>query len=135
MKGRVALIVGGVLMILLGIARGAGGIVLLTRGPSADPAIQAKGSAVALLGALLVILGAALVVTAVAVLRKNRRAWLLGIWLVIAFVIDGALNGFVFFGKPRDQGTLVNLIAAALIVSSLLLGRSALHPEHADQQA
>jgi hypothetical protein len=81
---------------------------------------------VVVLGALLVALGVGLVASAAGVLRRRRRAWHCGIWLVIAFVIDGMLNGYVFFGRPGDQGTILNLVAAALILMSLFLGRSAL---------
>lgn len=134
MNGRAALIVGAVLMILLGIARGAGGIVLLVQGPSTDPRIRATEATVAVLGVVLVLLGAAIVATGLGVLRRNRRAWAWGIWLVIAFVIDGAINGYVFFGRPGEQGTVGNLVAAALIVSSLLLGRRALTRSEAAEQ-
>lgn len=126
MKGRVPLLLGGVMMILLGIARGAGGAILLVQGPAADPAIQASRSAVVVLGGLLTALGVGLVGSAVGVLRRRRRAWHWGTWLVVAFVIDGLVNGYVFFGSPGDRGTIVNLVAAALILTCLFVGRSAL---------
>ena len=93
---------------------------------SENPRIQATHTAVTALGVLLIALGAALVATDQGVLRQNRRAWLWGIWLSIAFEIDGTINGYVFFGRPGDQGTAVNMNAAALIVSFLVQGRRAL---------
>ncbi|NCQ33552.1 hypothetical protein GW813_00470 [bacterium] len=126
MSRRIPLIAGAVLMILLGLARGIGGLVLLVRGSAADPNIQAPEAAVTVLAAVLVALGGALVVAAVGILRRSRRAWFLGIGLVVAFVLDGAVNGYVFFGHPGDRGTGVNLLAAVLILLGLGLGHRAL---------
>lgn len=124
MGSRAARIAGSILMILLGLARGAGGVALLVQGASADPRIQASESAISVLGVMLVALGAALVIVAVGVIRRKAHAWFAGIGLVLAFVVDGALNGYVLYGRPGDAGTIVNGIVAALIVACLVLGRA-----------
>jgi len=126
MKERVLLMIGGILLILLGIARGSGGVILLLQGPAADPRIRASHFAVAILGALLAVLGLGLIASGVGVLRRRRRGWVWGVSLVVAFVMDGLANGYVFFGRPGDRGTVANLLAAALILACLYLGRRAL---------
>lgn len=125
------LIVGGILMIVLGLARGGGGVVLLTRGAVVDPGIHAAGPTVAAVGAILLLLGLALVVAAIGVLRRRRPFWLLGGVCTIAFVVDGAINGYLLYGRPGDKGTVVNLVAAALILGCLLLGKGALRDRSA----
>jgi len=126
MKGRRALKLGAVLMALLGLARAAGGIILLTRGPAADPRIHASGPTVAAIGAGLLILGTILLVAAVGVFLRRRLFWRIGIACTIAFVIDGAINGMLLYGKPGDSGTVANVIVAALILLCLRSGAKAL---------
>jgi hypothetical protein len=126
MKKRRYLIIGGVLMSLLGLARGVGGLVLLTRGAAADPNIQATDTAVLLAGVTLALLGSALIAAGVGVFRMLRSFWLLGIICTVAFVVDGAINGLVLYGHPGDRGTIANVIVAALILTCLLLGKSTL---------
>jgi hypothetical protein len=120
------LIIAGVLMILLGIARGIGGTTLLAHGATSDPAIEASTTAIILVGAVLVLLGIFLIAAALGVMRGNIRSWRLGIVLTVAFVIDAAVNGAVLYGRPGAGGTLANVIAAVLIVTFLMLGRGAL---------
>jgi len=126
MRARRILTIGGVLMALLGLARGTGGLVLLNQGAAADSRIQAAAPAVSIVGAFLLLLGLALVVAAVGVFRRLRRFWLLGIFCTVGFVIDGAINGYVLYGRPGDRGTIVNVIVAALILACLLFGKEAL---------
>jgi hypothetical protein len=126
MERRWLLIIGGVLMACLGLARGAGGMILLMRGSTADPAIQATGTVVQLVGAFLLLLGLALVVSSAGVLVRRPVFWLAGIICTIAFVVDGAINGYLLYGKPGDKGTVVNVIVAALVVICLSVGKSAL---------
>ncbi len=126
MHERWYLIIGGVLMTLLGLARGVGGLALLTQGVAADPNIQATDIAVSMVGAFLLLLGLVLVVAAVGVIRKRHSFWLVGVICIMTFVVDGAVNGFVLYGRAGNQGTIINVIAAALILACLLLGKSAL---------
>jgi hypothetical protein len=58
-------------MVLLGVARGTGGLVLLSRG-AADASIQVGSAVVSRVGTALVLLGLALVVAAVGVLRRRE---------------------------------------------------------------
>ena len=125
-KGLRALKLGAVLMALLGLARAAGGIVLLARGAAADPDIHATDSTVTAVGAVLLALGLILLGAAAGVFLRRRLYWRIGIACTVAFVVDGAINGALLYGKPGDQGTVVNLLVAAIIVAYLLRGASAL---------
>ncbi len=115
-------IAGGVLMLLLGLARAAGGLVLLVEGGAADPNIHSSGPAVTLVGISLVLIGTILAAAAVGVLRGSRPFRLIGIFSTVIFVIGGAINGYVLYGRPGDRGTLVNLVVAAIILGTLLPG-------------
>ena len=100
-------------------------MVLLLQGTAADPNIRASRSAVALVGAFLVVLGVALVTAGIGLLRGRRRFWVLGLWCTVRFVIDGAINDSILFGRPGDRGTVVYLIVVALFTGCLLAGRTA----------
>ncbi len=113
---------GGVLMFLLGLARAAGGAALLLRGAAVDPNVQASNARVAFVGAALALLGAALAVAGVAVLRGSRRAARIGLALVAVFVIDGAINGTLLYGRPLAGGTAANVLAAVVIGALLAAG-------------
>jgi len=116
-------------MALLGLARGAGGVVLLSRRSAADTNIHAPSGAIIAVGAALLLLGLVLTVSAVGVFRGQRRFWRLGIICTIAFVVDGGINGAVLYGRPGDGGTIANVIVAALILACLFLGKGA-PPNH-----
>ena len=128
MSARVILSLGAVLMLLLGLARGLGGLLLLIQGSATDPNISATANAVSIVGTILLLLGTALVVAAIGVWRRIRRFWLFGIVCTILFVVDGAINGYMLYGRPGQGGTLVNVTVAVLILVCLHLGRSALRP-------
>jgi hypothetical protein len=123
-----ALDTGGVLLILLALARGAGGMVLLARGGAAVEATGVASRTAALLGAGLLVVAAAAFAAGAAVLRRHRWGWRLGITAAIAFVLDGVLNGFVLFGHPGAGGTAGNALAAGVILACLWAGRGALAP-------
>lgn len=126
MGKRKFLIVGAALMILLGLARAVGGVVLLLQGGAADPRIEAPPSTVTMVGVFLITLSLILMYSAVGVLRRSHQCWLLGIFLTVAFVIGGAINGYVLYGRPGAAGTMVNSFVAVAILASLLPGRAAL---------
>ncbi|MBN2383366.1 hypothetical protein JXQ70_10825 [bacterium] len=126
MKERIAVKIGGILMALLGIIRGTGGLILIIQKGATDPAIIASGSSITTLGILLFILGAMILMTGIGFLFRKLWAWYWGLWLMPAFVIDGALNGYVLYGQPGILGTAANICVAALIVLCLILSRTAL---------
>jgi hypothetical protein len=135
MKKRGFLTAGGILMILLGLVRGVGGLMLVMRGSALDRAIHATGPVVVVLGAVLMILGAGLIVTGVGVIRRRPTFWLAGILFTVAFLIDGAINGTVLYGRPGAGGTFANAVVAILILACVLAGRRALEKSAAQNPA
>ena len=117
---------GALLMLLLGLARGIGGLMLMTRGAMPDPKIRAGGAEIVATAVVLLLLGLSLVVSAAGVFRRQRLAWLVGAVLTVAFVLGGVVNGFVLYGRPQMAGTLGNLVVAAAIILCLWRGRPAL---------
>ena len=125
MKIPESLLIGGILMILLGLARGAGGVILLLHGGETLENIIASPEAVRMVAVGLITIGVLEVISAIGVFLRKRRMWILGFVVTVAFVIDGAINGYILFGRPGDQGTLVNSIIALLIIVCLMMGRRA----------
>jgi hypothetical protein len=114
------------LMLLLGAVRGFGGILLLFRGPDLDPDILAGPIAARVIGVGLIVVAALEIVASIGAFRRRRAAWRLGIAATLLFVVDGLVNGAVLYGRPGDAGTTVNVVAAVLILGTLLAGRRAL---------
>lgn len=125
MKIPKSILVGAILMILLGLARTAGGIALLVQSKGTLLNIIAAENTIRILAIGLILIGSIEIIAAIGVLRLKRIFWIIGIAVTVAFVIDGAINGYFLFGKPGDQGTIVNSIVAILIISCLLAGRKA----------
>ena len=117
---------GAALMLLLGLARGIGGMMLMVGGAKPDPEIRAGGTEIVATAAVLMLLGLSLAVASAGVFRRQRMAWLVGAVLTVAFVLGGVVNGFVLYGRPRAIGTLGNLVVAAAIILCLWRGRPAL---------
>jgi hypothetical protein len=124
----VALRTGALLLLVLGLARAAGGVVLVVSGGSAVESQRVGLETARALGAGLILVGAVAVVASLGVMRCRAWGWGLGILALVLFVADGLLNGYLLFGRPGDRGTIVNVAAAALILTFLLRGRSALEP-------
>ncbi len=120
------LLAGATLMLLLGLARGIGGMMLMVGTATPDPKIRAGGTEIAATAAALMLLGLALAVTSAGVFRRQRMAWLVGAVLTVGFVLGGVVNGIVLYGRPRVAGTLGNLVVAAAIILCLWQGRPAL---------
>ncbi len=112
-----------ILLILLGLARGAGGAVLALRGPEAVDSLRVTLPTARLLGAGLIAVAALALVAAVALLRQKPGALRFTLGVLLLFLLDGALNGWLLFGRPDDAGSLVNLGAAAIIGALAVAGR------------
>jgi hypothetical protein len=120
---RVAAILGSALIILVGLGRGFGGVVLLAtaQAPVGDLAV-ATGH-LALMGGALLLVAVLCVWSGVAVLLGKPGGVRVGLVAMALFVIDGAVNGFVLYGAPRPIGLIGNLLVAAIIAALLLRGR------------
>lgn len=127
MKKSISIYIAVILMLLLGLARSIGGIILLVQGKSTLPNIKTDETILIFLGIGLIIIGVVEMISAVGIYLLKRKFWLLGIFITILFVIDGAINGYFLFGKPGDQGTIVNLIAAIIIITFLLLSKKSIY--------
>ena len=126
-KRPISLIIASILMIILGLARGIGGIILLLEGKSTLPDIKTNETVLIFLAVGLIIIGVMEIITAVGIYLLKKKFWLLGIIITVLFVIDGAINGYFLFGRPGAQGTVVNLIAAIIIIAFLLLSKKSIH--------
>ena len=112
---------GAALLLVLGLARGAGGVVLLRGGVSGlDAGVNPEAPA-ALLGSGLAVTGTLCVAFGVVIWRGLRNAWAWSLLPLGAFVLGGLVNGFALYGLPRPAGLLGNLAYAGLVV--LLLRR------------
>lgn len=115
-------IVAAVLLLLLALARGAGGLALLSRSEAALSVTNASAHATTWV---------ALGLLAVAILALFSGIWLLlgragaramSVLTLVLFVAGGAANGLVLFGAPKPQGVLLNLAYAALVIYFIAWG-------------
>jgi hypothetical protein len=104
--------------VLLGLARGAGGVVLGLQGSGVVDSSRVALPSARLLGAGLVAVAVLAIVAAVRLFRGRPGALPFVLGVLLLFVLDGALNGYLLFGQPGDSGSIVN-IAAALIIGGL----------------
>ncbi len=119
-----SLYIAAILMILLGLARGLGGIILLLQGKSTLPEIKTSETVLVFLAAGLILIGTLEIISAIGIFFLKRIYWFMGLVVTLLFVIDGVVNGYFLFGKPGEGGTLINLAAAAVIISFLLIVRA-----------
>jgi hypothetical protein len=120
------LCVASALMFVFGIVRGVGGIINLLN----DEHLLAFFSSSLVLPVLLIVgfilLSSATFITAIAIFEHNKKYLSAGIILTLSLVFSGAIKGFFSSGKPMDQGTVINIIAAVIIISLLMLGKRTL---------
>jgi len=121
------LILSAVCMIFVALMRGMGGVLLLLKQSDLDTGtkITASQTGILLVGAGLIIIALMFIISAIGVLRLRYFFWKLGIVTTILFIIEGAVNGLVLYGRPLEAGTLINISAAAVILLLLFMGRNA----------
>ena len=122
-KKPVVILISVVLMMLLGIARGLGGVVLIINGKEAVPESALSQSVMTVLGILLLVICVLEIVAAVGVYVLNKKMWYAGIITTILFLFDGMLNGYLLYGSPQAPGTAANFVYALIIIAFLLLSR------------
>ncbi len=127
-KSNFWLLVASLLMIAVALARGLGGLLFLLRGNriELDRPILASSGEIVLMGFGLLLISVLFLTSAIGVFRRNFFFWRLGIFTSFLFIIDGALNGTLLFGHPLETGTIMNIVAAILIIGALLLGKDSL---------
>jgi hypothetical protein len=79
-----------------------------------------------LLGAGLLLVAGLALAAAVALWRRSPAGPGLVAAALVLFLADGALDGWVLFGRPGNRGTAGSAIAAAVIGALVWLGRE--HP-------
>ncbi|MFO0582676.1 MAG: hypothetical protein U0229_10405 [Anaeromyxobacter sp.] len=95
-------------LIVLGLARGAGGVALLVGGPAAVGSAADEGVA-RLLGAVLVAVGAMALAAGFAALRGRPAMFPLALGAVVLHVFAGFVNGAIRYGRASPAGTVANL--------------------------
>ena len=120
-KKPVTILITVVLMILLGLARGLGGVVLIMDGKSVYPETTASPNALVILGIILLVICISEIVAAVGIYALNNKYRIFGFVATILFFIDGLLNGYVIFGSPQGGGTAANSVYALIIIAFLVM--------------
>ena len=133
-KKPISLIIAVLLMIILGLARGIGGIILLIQGKSTLSNIKTNETVLIYLAIGLILIGIFEVISAVGIYFLKRKFWSLGVFVTVLFVIDGMINGYFLFGKPGDQGTIINLFFAIIIIIFLFKGKKSIYKKVEHQQ-
>lgn len=114
------LVAASVLMLLIGLLRGFGGVVLITDSTVVSPELSSMrvnfaAWSLIIVCCLLIFAGINLII------RRNKVAWTMS-WIAIAiFIVGGVANGFALFGQPLGSGQLIN-ISVSVVVGCLLLG-------------
>lgn len=116
-------------MVLTGLFRGAGGLMLMLKGsnlPTPIPITAAAGF-ILLGGLTLLLVSLFLILSALLLWRKlSPSAWSYCRWALIIFLSGGLLNGYLLYGSPQTPGQMINFIAAVVPFLCLHLGRPAL---------
>ena len=129
MNRKYALITASILLIILGLLRGSGGMFLLIRRAQlqTDNPIVASNFQIMMVGLGLLIVGVLFILAAVYLMKNSSyRSWLFSWIVLIIFLLDGLINGYLLFGKPLDPGQRINTIAVIVVGILLFLGRPAL---------
>ena len=114
------------LMFVFGIARGIGGIINLLSDENILAFFSSSTALLVLLVVGFILLSAATFITAIAIFEHDKKYLSAGIILTLSLVFSGAIRGFFSSGKSMDQGTIINIIAAVIIISLLMLGKRTL---------
>lgn len=126
MKNRY-LIIASVFMIIVGLFRGIGGLLLILNGKGVtdDPSdlLPVRMFSLVAIGLIIVFIFFA-VAAYLTLSRKDNVGWVLSWIAIVIFLLDGVINGFILFGKPRFQGQLINIIASLLIAIPLILAKT-----------
>lgn len=117
------------LLILLGLIRGAGGMLLLKGGKDLDlgmPIVATDGQ-LAIAGYNLIIVCALMVIAGLVLTARHDKASWIFAWVSIAlFLVNGVVNGILLFGHPLISGQLINFAISGLIALLLVWSKQAL---------
>ena len=136
MKKNIYIVIASILMILTGILRGSGGVLLILKGNTVpvEPPIIASNLISKLCGIGLIIVCFLFVYSAYLLLnRKYIKGFKLS-WIAIGlFLIGGIVNGYLLFKNPFVQDQIINFSASILIGILLLIGKNNLNKTTANK--
>lgn len=116
-------------MALVGLFRGAGGLMLILKKnelPTPVP-ITASSDLVILGGTTLLTVCLVLIWAAIRLWQlPHHKTWVVSRWALILFLAGGLMNSYLLFGEPQLHGQSINFIAAVIPCIFLYLGRPAL---------
>jgi len=118
-----ARIAGATLLLLLGLARGFGGVMLLVRGPALVPVTRATRDETNLLALGLFVVAYLAIWAGLAAFFRRSYSVRLAYVAVVLFVAGGVLNGLVLYGSPRPAGVAGNVAVALVIALLAFAGR------------
>ncbi len=130
--------IAAVIMVLAGIIRAIGGIALLLKGDRLDTEITmiASDTEIYIVAICLLIIGILFVYAAINLLRDySQKSWNLCWIVLLLFILNGLLNGYLLFGQPLDQGQKINFVIVIIIGVFLFLGKPALEMENKSKAA
>lgn len=124
-----ALTIASFLLVLTGLARGMGGLGLLSEGAQVDMTRPITGSphdikvaAYSLLFVCLLLIVSGISLT----IRRTRANWIAGWVSMFIFLIGGVINGFLLFGHPLGHDQLMNVGICILTGFFLVWGKERL---------
>lgn len=117
------LCIASVLIFLLGVVRGIGGVIDLINNTDILIGINFSSITLVLLTISLIFLSAATIITAVGVYEQNEKFIFMGIALSVLFLIYSVLKGYLILGNVLNNSVIINFVAAAAVISLLVLGR------------
>jgi len=123
------LVIASILMIIVGIFRGIGGLLLIIHGNNVNTGLEISASSnqTTILGIVLIIVLILFLLSGFFLLKdQSKTSWNLSWIAIIFFILGGLLNGFILFGAPKIQGQIINIIVSILIGTNLILGKKAL---------
>ncbi len=125
------LMISAVIMMIVGILRAGGGIALLMNGARLETEVPiiATSLQINIVASGLLFVGVLFFLAAIGLIRGySRRSWNTCWIVLLLFLAGGLINGYMLFGRPLDQGQIINLVSVVLVGIFLILGKPALQP-------
>jgi hypothetical protein len=116
------LCVAAALMFLFGLLRGIGGFIDLLENTDFLAAINTNQVIIVVVVLVSLLLTAAILISSIGVFEQSKRDVFNAIALIVLFVINSLVNAYLLMGKIEDTGTMINAVAALIIISLLILG-------------
>lgn len=110
------------LLLLLGLARGAGGVLVLAAGSAVAGPGSRTDAPSWLIGGSLILVGMLCLVGSVLLVQRSPSGFWVALAALVAFVLGGILNGVLLYGSPRPMGVLGNTAYAVVTFVVLWLG-------------